>query len=53
MKLLEINNNWSHSLIILKSLLVVLSKTIGQNDLVESYDILFGLEMTIMVDVLK
>ena len=54
MKLLEIDKNCSHSpIIFLNSLLVVLSKTIGQNDLVESYNILFGLGMIIVVDVLK
>ena len=31
----------------------MLSKTIGQNNLVKSYDILFGLGMMIMVDILK
>ena len=54
MKLLEINKNCSYyPIIFLNSLPVVLSKTIGWNDLVESYDILFDLEMMIMFDVLK
>ena len=35
------------------SLLTVLKRTIGLNVLGESYDFLFGLRMTIMVDFLK
>jgi len=31
----------------------MLSKTIGQNDLVESYEVLLGLGMIKVVDVLK
>ena len=53
-KLLEIDKNWSHSPIIFSNIfLVVLSKTIGQNDFVELYDILFSLGIIIVVDVLK
>ena len=54
MKLLEINRNCNRSPIIFsKSLPVVLSNTMGQNDLVESYDTLLGLGIIIVVDTLK
>ena len=53
-KLLEINKNYNYSPIICSnSLPVVLSKTIGWNNLVELYNILFGLEMITVVNILK
>ena len=54
MKLLEIVRNWRHSPIIFsKSFPVVFKRTIGQKDFGESYTVLLGLGMTIVVDVLK
>ena len=53
-KLLEINKNCNCSPIIFsKSFPVVLSRTIRQNDLVESYKALFGLRIITVVKVLK
>ena len=49
MKLLEINMNCSLS----KSLPIVLSNTIGQNDLGKLYESLLGLEIITVVDILK
>ena len=52
--LLDINKNCNLSLIIFsKSLLVVLSNTIGQNDLGKSYEALLGLEIMTVDDILK
>ena len=54
MKLLEIEENYNLSpIIFLKSLLVVLSSMIGQNDLRELYKVLLGLEIITINDVLK
>jgi len=54
MKLLEIDKNCKYSPIIFsKNFLVVLSRTIGQNDLVKSYEALFGLGIIMVVEVLK
>ena len=54
MKLLEIDKNCNCSLIIFsKSFPVVLSRTIGQNDLVESYEALLDLGIIMVVKVLK
>jgi len=54
MKLLEIDKNCKYSPIIFsKSFLIVLSRTIWQNDLVESYKALFGLGIIMVVEVLK
>ena len=56
MKLLEIDKNCKYSPIIFsKNFLVVLSRTIGQNDLVKSYEdeVLFGLGIIMVVKVLK
>ena len=53
-KLLDINKNCILSPIIFsKSLLVVLSSTMGQNDLGKSYDALLGLEMMTVDNILK
>jgi len=52
--LLEIDKNCSHSpIIFLKSFPVVLSRIVRQNDLVESYKVLFGLRIITVVEVLK
>ena len=54
MKLLDIEWNWSLSpIIFLNHLPNVLSSTIGQKYLGESYDDLFSLGMITIVDVLK
>ena len=54
MKLFDVVLNWSLSLITFSmSLPTVLKRTIGLNDLGESYNFLFSLEMTIIVDLLK
>jgi len=54
MKSLDIKWNWSlSSIIFLNNLPNVLGSTIGQKDLGESYDDLFGLEMITIVDILK
>jgi len=54
MKLFETEWNWSLSPItFLISLPTVLSKTIGLNDLGESYEDLLGFGITTVVDVLK
>ena len=53
-KLLVATWNWSLSLMTFSiSLPKVLSNTMGLNDLGESYNCLLGLEMTIIVDLLK
>ena len=53
-KLLEIDKNCSHYPIIFsKSFSVVLSRIIGQNNLVELYKTLFGLEIIIVVKILN
>ena len=53
-KLLEIDMNFNCSPIIFsKSLLVVLSNMMGQNDLVELYNVLLGLGIITVVDTLK
>ena len=53
-KLLDIKKNCNLSPIIFsKSLLVVLSSIIGWNDLGELYDVLLGLEMMTVDDILK
>ena len=52
--LFEAVKNWSLSpMTFLISFLRVLSKMISLNDLEESYDILLGLGMTTIVDLLK
>jgi len=54
MKLLNIDRNCNlSSIIFLKSLSVVLSNMIGQNDLGELYKALLGLEIMTVVDILK
>ena len=54
MKLFDAILNWSLSLITFSmSLLTVLRRTIGLNDLGKSYDFLFSLGMTTVVDFLK
>ena len=54
MKLFDTILNWSLSPITFSmSLPTMLRRTIGLNDLEESYDFLFGLEMTTVVDFLK
>ena len=54
MKLFDVVLNWSLSLITFSiSLPTVLRRTIGLNNLGESYNFLFGLGMTIIVDLLK
>ena len=51
---LEIMWNWSRSPIIFsKSFPIVLRRTIGWKDLRVSYNVLFSLEITTVVDVLK
>ena len=54
MKLLEATENWSRSaMTFLMSLPRVLRRTIGQKAFGLSYDGLFGLDMIIVVDILK
>jgi len=54
MKLLDVMMNWSLSAITFStSLLRVFRRTIGQNAFGLSYNVLFGLEMMTIVEILK